>query len=150
MVILFDDPLVLAEYLVFPEIEARPSSSVLAPCCGRKTSADTVVDVRAVLNTVVRAGGYREATDHDWLCDGCRTRLIRDRANGWTPSRFARATGEPWEVVKDLRAREMVTTRLKLAPGNPDDLFHEIMATLPDTDIPNTEHPGLSNEERKR
>ncbi len=145
MATLFDDKVVLAQYLVFFEIVPRPTSSVYAPCCGRKTSADVIVDVRQVPTTLVCAGGVRAAMDHEWLCDGCRTRLVRDRANGWTPSRFARATGEPWEVVRDLRAREIVAIRLKLAPGKADTLYEEVLARLPDIDIPNTEHPDADD-----
>ena len=141
MATLFDDKGVLAERLVFSDVAPRPSSSVFAPCCGRKTSADAVVDVRQVPKTVVRAGGCRPGKDHGWLCDGCRTRLLRDRGNGWTPSRFARATGEPWGVVKDLRARELVAIQLKRTPGNPDDVYRSVLATLPDTDIPETDIP---------
>ena len=37
--------------------QVRPSMTVAAPCCGRKTSADVVIDVRAVAGTW--SGGWR-------------------------------------------------------------------------------------------
>ena len=73
---------------------------VIAPCCGRRTAADTVFDVRGVPGTVV-SGGVAVAKDHDWLCDGCRWRLVAAAAsNGWTHSRFLAACGAHPDTVR--------------------------------------------------
>lgn len=74
---------------------------VYAPCCGRVTAADTVFDVRGVPGTIVGGGGVRPPVDHDWLCDGCRWRLIAQAAaNGWTASRFLSACGAHPDTVR--------------------------------------------------
>jgi hypothetical protein len=129
MATLFDDQHVMKDWLVSPETHPRPHSSVLAPCCGRRTSADAVTDVRG-FPAIVRAGG-RTPKDCDWLCDGCRARFIRDDENAWTPSTFAKATGECPEVVKDLLVRDLVAAQLRTTPGNADVAYHVLAATLP-------------------
>lgn len=45
--------------------------TVTAPCCGRKTSADMLTDVRA-LPSEVRLGGAL------YMCDACRERIFAD------------------------------------------------------------------------
>lgn len=80
---------------------------VVAPCCGRRTAADTVVDVRDVSGTVVRAGGHQAPRDHAWLCDGCVHRLFADPHNAWTRSTLLSACGAPPERVREHHAREL-------------------------------------------
>ena len=127
MATLFDDPMVLLRYVCHKgQAEYRATSSVFAPCCNRRTSADAVRDVRAIPNTAVSPGRKGVGTDQDWLCDACSSRMIRDgrrkriRAirtgrkipnNVWTAPKYARAIGEPWEVIRDARAREIVQER---------------------------------------
>jgi hypothetical protein len=66
---------------------------VFAPCCGRLTAADAVLDVRGVRGTVVSGGGHRHPVDHDWLCDGCQFRLVHDPKNTWTAATLHKAAG---------------------------------------------------------
>lgn len=81
---------------------------VFAPCCGRRTAADTVFDVRAVSGTIVSGGGTTAPMDHDWLCDGCRQRLEAAAAtNGWTASRFLEACGADPVTVRQHRIGEL-------------------------------------------
>jgi len=157
MATLFDDPAVLVDWLAFAEEPVTPTSTVFAPCCGRRTSADAVVDVRAVPNTVVSPGRRGVGEDQDWLCDACRTRMTREgrqkriRAirrghtipnNVWTDSKLARAIGEPWEVVRRLRAKEIVREReLTESIGDPLQAYRNEWAALPETNIPGTEPP---------
>lgn len=94
------------------------ATEVIAPCCGRKTPADTVLDVRAVAGTIVRG------VDHDWLCDGCSSRLVRDPANDWTQSKLMERCGAKPETVRSLKQRERVRQMEKEsnAAGRPHDI----------------------------
>jgi hypothetical protein len=89
------------------------STLVIAPCCGRKTPADTVLDVRTISGTVVRGGGHQEPRDHEWLCDGCVHILYRDPSNPWTPSSLLEARGAPAALVHEHRAREDAHERMQ-------------------------------------
>jgi len=103
---LADHPEAAQPFLVFPDEPFHECASVFAPCCGRRTCADAVLDVRGVSGTVVRAGNRYEALDHDWLCCGCRALLIADRSNSWTPSALAAATGARPETIHSLTVAE--------------------------------------------
>lgn len=87
---------------------SNPNAMVAAPCCGRRTAACTVLDVRAAPGTIVAAGGFCPPKDHDWLCDGCRSQMIRERTNSWTESRLLAALGAPAQIVLLWQARETV------------------------------------------
>ena len=139
MATLADEPRELANYLVFPHLPVTPASSVRAPCCGAKTSADAVLDVRHVRTLVGMGSKDTRPTDRDWICTGCRTRLFNSKRNGWTVPRLARATGMPWQEYKLLRAMEIAHA----ADGvEPEEELARVLATLPDgTDIPGTEIP---------
>lgn len=131
------------------EMPFRPSMSVLCPTCGRKTSADAVLDTRSVLHTIVSPLGRSKLprVDADWLCDGCASSLVRDKRNGWTDARLARATGASREILLTLRAKEIARAMLL----TDDEGYLTAIAGLPKTgDVPGTEHPGPSNEERNR
>jgi hypothetical protein len=80
---------------------------VHAPCCGRFTAADTILDVRAVPGTIVAGGGVRPLANHDWLCCGCQDRMIHDVRNAWTRSMLLSACGAPPNDVREHRAREL-------------------------------------------
>lgn len=100
---LADFPDVARSLAVHPGDEPEPGCIlfVVAPCCGRRTAADTVFDVRGVSGTVVSGGGIAAPRDHDWLCDGCRQRLTAAAAtNGWTASRFLSACGAHPDTVR--------------------------------------------------
>lgn len=140
----------------------RPSMSVWAPCCGRKTSADAVFDVRALPGTSIRPGGVRPLQDVEWLCGAaCYGRLVRDPANGWTMAKLARAWGAPVEDVRALRAKEMLEEARQQAVETyralrgtdpvaakaalkvkPDEVYAAALAGLPtEFEIPGTEPP---------
>ena len=129
----------------------RPSMSVLCPTCGRKTSADAVLDARAITDTIISPLGHSKRVDADWLCDGGASALVRDKRNGWTESRLLRATGAPRDVVFEVRAKEIARANVLRDGGNMHEEYLKVFAGLPATgDVPGTEHPGPSNEERKR
>ena len=135
------------------EMPFRPSMSVLCPTCGRKTSADAVLDTRAITDTIVSPLGRskRARADADWLCDGCWSALVRDKRNGWTESRLLRAVGAPRDVVLEVRAKEIARAKVLRDGGNQHDEYLKAFAELPSTgEVPGTQHPGPSNEERKR
>lgn len=134
---LADDLTVAARYAVHG---APPAAGCLmevyAPCCGRRTMADAVLDVRRVPGTVVRAAGVRAPADHDWLCDGCRHRLYADDLNGWTPSRLHSAVGVHPDLVRAMYAHELaehVETLNHAHRGEhaPAGVYEMILATLP-------------------
>ena len=146
---------VVPSYVLLDEAEMpfRPSMSVLCPTCGRKRSADAVLDTRAIQHTVVSPLGQSKQLrgDADWLCDGCWSSLIRDKRNGWTESRLLRAVGEPGEVVLEVRAKEIARAKVLRDGGNMHEEYSKAFAELPTTgDVPDTEHPGPSNEKRQR
>ena len=104
---LADYPRLVAPIIVKANGDPRnPLTFVVAPCCGRHTPADTIVDVRSIPGTIVRGGGYRPAEDHDWLCDGCLDRMYREPDNDWTLSKMLEARGAPAALVTEHRARE--------------------------------------------
>ena len=146
---------VVPSYVLLDEAEMpfRPSMSVLCPTCGRKRSADAVLDTRAIPHTVVSPLGQskRKRVNADWLCDGDASALIRDKRNGWTESRLLRAVGEPREVVLEVRAKEIARAKVQREGGNMHEEYVVAIAALPASgEVPGTEHPGPSNEERKR
>lgn len=102
---LSDFPEIVAKYLHKGEATHR-NAIVRAPCCGFLRSASEIVDVRDVPGTIVKGGGVGPAKDHDWLCSGCRGRMIRDKRNSWTTSKLMEARGAPAQHVVDWRARE--------------------------------------------
>jgi hypothetical protein len=109
---------------------------VTAPCCGRRTAADTILDLRAVPGTVVRAGGHGSPVDHDWLCDGCWNRLVADPRNTWTRSRLMSACGAPPDMVREHYARERAEemARADCRAGRdhrPEDALEMARAALP-------------------
>ena len=112
-----------------------------APCCGRKTDQDCVLDVRMVPGIA-----------HDFLCDACQHRLIADKQNEWTRSKLARAAGLGWAEVREHRIRELMTDEIRLK-GRIDrsEAHTRINGELPDRDIPGTEAPpGVVSIPRKR
>jgi len=72
----------LAKALVMPNVHRDCVPSVYAPCCGRRTDSDGVLDIRMV-----------PSLPGDWLCNHCKHLLLADPKNGWTASRLARAAG---------------------------------------------------------
>lgn len=127
------DPKVLARFLKAP----RPGTvrgeapSISAPCCGRRTDPDSVLDIRMV-----------QGIAHDYLCDACRHRLIADKQNGWTGSRLARAAGLGWPEIREHRIRELMAEEMQ-REGRIDrqKAFERIQKETPATNIPGTEAP---------
>lgn len=106
---LADEPGLTRQYRVHKDAPFDPScttTEVFAPCCGRRVAADAVLDVRGVPGTVVRGGGHRPAKDHDWLCDGCRDRMIREAGNPWTAATLMEQCGAPIDAVRSLKLHE--------------------------------------------
>lgn len=102
---LSDFPEIVARYIHKGEPTSR-NAVVHAPCCGNLRLASEIIDVRDVPGTRVKGGGVGEERDHDWLCSGCRSRMIRDKTNDWTDSKLLRARGGPAQHANDLEARE--------------------------------------------
>jgi hypothetical protein len=115
---------------------ALPTTEVYAPCCGRRTPADTVSDVRGIPGTVVRGGGHLPARDHDWLCDACRTLLVWGPGSRWTHSRFLSAQGAPPNDIRLEYAREVAALVQSLDHAHkgihePDGVMDLVLAQLP-------------------
>ena len=121
------DPAALARFLERGASGEAPS--IRAPCCGRRTDPDSVLDVRMVAGL-----------EHDWLCDACRFRLIADKRNGWTRSRLARAAGLGWPEVRELRIQELMAEEMR-QNGRMDrqETFKRLQRETPATNIPGTE-----------
>ncbi len=115
--------------------------TVKAPCCGRRTDSDSVLDVRMV-----------SGIDHEFLCDGCQYRLIADKQNDWTRSRLARAAGLGWPEIREHRAREVMAEEVcRDGRINRSEACARIRSELPERDIPGTEAPpGLARVRRQR
>jgi hypothetical protein len=109
---------------------------ITAPCCGRRTPADTVIDVSRIPGTIVRGGGHRAPADHDWLCDGCMHRLVLDDANSWSYSRLFSALGAPAETVRRHHARELAAAQAvydftAIGTHRPGEALVTALASLP-------------------
>lgn len=81
-------------------------TDVVAPCCGRITPAATILDLRRIPGTRFRPAGHGRERDHDWGCDGCVDRMIRDESNPWTRSDLLERCGASEAVVLHHRTRE--------------------------------------------
>lgn len=103
---------------------ARGTTEVIAPCCGRRCAADCILDVREVPGTIVKGGGHQEPKDHDWLCDGCRDRMIREPSNDWSTSKLFEAAGADPATVRQIKIRERVDQleREDMADGGSHDV----------------------------
>lgn len=130
---------------VYPGQEVRPTMSVTAPCCGRRTAADTVIDARGVPGSVVRG------VDLPYLCDACWTRMIRSPDNGWTRSKWWRALGADAETIRQHRAREVAEQAIQRARDAGEgyrrhELVQEALSGLPSgvRDLPGTERPPIT------
>lgn len=121
---LADFPEIARQYLV-SGTDVTPTAMVYAPCCQRRTPADTVIDVRAVKGTIVAGGGIFPPQDHDWLCDGCQHRMVLDRRNAWTRSALLEARNAPASLVAIHRAWEWtedaVRAEHRRLENRPDD-----------------------------
>jgi len=130
-------PALVAPCLVFENGDPTCSHvEVIAPCCGRKTAADSILDVRDAPGTVVAGGGHLPPKDHDWLCDGCRHRLYADPSNDWTRSRLYSAVGSDPEHVRMLHARELADQaaywdHAHRGEHRPGDTLDAILVSLP-------------------
>lgn len=137
---LADFPDLMRDFRVFRDAPFNPSAratEVFAPCCGRRTAADAILDVRAVPGTIVRGGGYLPAVDQDWLCDGCRARLIlgASGSNVWTASRLFSACGAAPEVIEGFRVRERIDAIAREdersgRPHNPTLAYHRALVEV--------------------
>lgn len=80
--------------------QVRPTTQVVAPCCGqRQCAADMVV--------YVPGEGLK--------CDACRRKLERDPSTEWTRPKLMRAMGAPAEEVQAERAKEVARQRIREA-----------------------------------
>lgn len=160
-VTLADRPGLMLEYWARagdPNAEFDPTLSttlVFAPCCGRRTPADTVVSLEGLV-TEIRGGNFRPKANLDWACDGCRHLLILDESNDWTWSKLYRALDAPAEVIRHERARELQIEAEVIAHAedalkpsierigiNPTVAYETALATLPigERDLAGTELP---------
>lgn len=108
MITLADRPELMRALAVRPEA-FDPTCSltpVWAPCCGRKTPADTIISLEG-LTTEIRGGNHLPKQNLNWACDGCRHLLILDESNGWTWSNLFAALGAPDHIVRHYLAREI-------------------------------------------
>lgn len=108
MITLADVPELMRALAVHPDgFDATiRHSEVWAPCCARKTPADTIVSLLD-LRTEIRGGNFLPKRDLDWACDGCRHLLILDKSNGWTWSNLFTALGADDESVRHYLAKEV-------------------------------------------
>jgi hypothetical protein len=127
------------------------TADVYAPCCGRVTAADSVIDLRMVPGTEFRAGNRRARMDHWWACCGCRWLLVNGEDSPWTHSKLARAIGASHEVVHELRARELrdevVRKAHKEGRGiDPEAEYRRALASLPTgtVELEGTEPPKVT------
>jgi hypothetical protein len=124
-------------------------TQVFAPCCRRKTAADSVVYL-GELRTEIRAGNIMPKEDLDWACDACLNLLIADGANGWTWSNLYTALGAPDEVVRHELSLEVLKEAEQAASRqkewlNPGEVYDSAYANLPAdlTDDIATQRPDL-------
>ena len=128
-----EDAEALTAALVNPNAKSGTVPSVYAPCCGRRTDSDAVLDVRNVKNI-----------PGDWLCNHCKHHLLADPKNEWTASKLARAAGLGWDEIRELRIKELLRERMvergviKIGVDR-----EEIDASLPRENILGTEPPGV-------
>lgn len=124
------DPAAVARFLVHRGAPASEAPSVFTPCCRQRSDPDAILDVRMVTNL-----------PYDWLCDGCRHRLVADLRNTWTRSRLSRAAGLGWPEIRAYRVKELLAERMtqtgKLDPTDRVD----IESMTPEQNIPGTEPP---------
>ena len=128
------DKKVLARLLKAPphgSLGRGEAPNIDAPCCGRRTDPDSVLDVRMV-----------EGIAHDFLCDACRWRLVADKHNGWTRSRLARAAGLGWPEIREHRIRELMAEEMQRDGRiNRSEAFTRLQRDVLKRDIPGTEAP---------
>jgi len=83
--------------------------------CGRRVPSDMMVDVTALdasIRRIARGGSARgDVPAADYLCDGCRERLIREGAI--TRESFVRALGAPRAVTKKAAKRDAARGRAR-------------------------------------
>lgn len=108
---------------------------IKAPCCGRKTAADTVVSLEGLV-TEIKGGNVRPKQDLDWACDGCLNILIADPTNGWTWSNLYNALGAPDDVLRHYVAQEAMKeaerdTNTRKEWFNPVETLEQIEEALP-------------------
>lgn len=154
-VTLADRPLLMRQYWVHankPGAVFDPTLSttrVFAPCCGRKTPADTVVSLEGLV-TEIKGGNYRPKANLDWACDGCRHLLIADQSNGWTWAKLFHALGAPASAIRYERAKELVREEERAASDrkewfSPGEAFERVHSNLLSDvrDLPGTERPDV-------
>ena len=123
------DKEVLARFLKRGASGEAPT--VHAPCCGRLTDSDSVLDVRMI-----------QGIAHDFLCDACRHRLIADNHNGWTHSKLARAAGLGWPEIRERRIQELMAEEMrKNGRIERQKTFARLQKETPAINIPGTEAP---------
>lgn len=122
---LADHPEMMKAMTVHPEAfdATARTTMVWAPCCARRTAADTVVSL-AGLETLISAGNFRPKADLEWACDGCLNLLIADRSNGWTWGNLFNALGAPDEVLRHYVAIE-ACKEAELAATKAGEWFNE-------------------------
>lgn len=162
MISLADDQELMEAFAVHPETfdPAIPHTMVYAPCCGRRTPADTIAFLGG-LSTEIRAGGLFPKADLDWACDGCLHILVNDESNGWTWSNLYAALGASPERIRFHVAREVeldaqrnaaVSDEALAKQGlprqgvNPQEIFEVAFENLPAdlTNDPATQRPDVT------
>ena len=128
------DKKALAQFLKAPphgSLGRGEAPNIDAPCFGRRTDPDSVLDVRMV-----------EGIAHDFLCDACRHRLVADPENGWTYSKLSRAAGLGWPEIRERRIQELMAEEMR-ANGRIErqKTFARLQRETPETNIQGTEAP---------
>ena len=132
------DKQALAQFLKRGATGTAPT--VRAPCCGRRTDPDSVLDVRMIPGIA-----------HDFLCDACRHRLRADPENGWTSSKLARAAGLGWPEIRERRIQELMVEEMQRNGRiNRTEAFARLQRDTPERDIPGTEAPSWTTPWRRR
>jgi hypothetical protein len=134
----------------YPTDQPLPAAAmVYTPCCGMRSTADSVIDLRGLDGTTAKVRGRGRVVDLDWACGGCYDLIVwGERGNGWTRSNLARALGAPAHAIKQLRAEEMAQEARAEAERSgkavsPLAEIRRALASLPDgrRSLPGTDAP---------
>jgi hypothetical protein len=82
--------------LEFSDLALELNASVLCPCCGRRTNADMLIDLRGVPSETRATWGIAGA----FCCDACRERAFREGRVARVD--FYRELGAPPDLLERL------------------------------------------------
>lgn len=122
---LSDDLERVEEHLASPTTDVKATSTVEAPCCGRRCAADMVCHVPG----------------EGWACDACRAALRRDPDSGWTRPRLMRAMGAPAAAVRREHVRKLARDRYVAAKRRSETVTRAELFRAVESEVPKGEYP---------